>query len=152
LIGTSSQPHRRAPLLFLVMLARYRRVGVGPADIRRRRVGVAGARQGGIAKAIAASSRRRSLALRQGVKAAAQSAVIHDVTGGNTRVDPPRRVLRCQKMLRRRSPRRQKSKAFSCSLSRIGSGLEGPRVTRPSRPAFELVEGSEERLAGNHVA
>ena len=64
MIGTSSQPHRRAPLLFLVMLARNRRVGVGPADIRRRHVSVAGARQGRIAKAIAASSRRRCLALR----------------------------------------------------------------------------------------
>src|SRR3954462_8133576 len=30
-------------------------------------------------------------------------------------------------------------------------GLEGPRETRPSRPAVELVEGCEERLAGNHV-
>src|SRR5215471_19069252 len=61
------------------MLARNRRVGVGPADIRRRRVGVASARQGGIAKAIAASSRRRCLALRQGVKAATQSVVFIDV-------------------------------------------------------------------------
>ena len=26
-----------------------------------------------------------------------------------------------------------------------------PRETRPSRPAVELVEGCEERLAGNHV-
>ena len=32
--------------------------------------------------------------------------------GGNTRLDPPRRVRHCQKMLRRRSTRRQKSKAF----------------------------------------
>src|SRR4051794_32941693 len=30
-------------------------------------------------------------------------------------------------------------------------GLEWPRETRPSRPAVELVEGCEERLAGNHV-
>src|SRR4051812_35474970 len=29
--------------------------------------------------------------------------------------------------------------------------LKGPRETRPSRPAVELVEGCEERLAGNHV-
>src|SRR5262249_38063318 len=30
-------------------------------------------------------------------------------------------------------------------------GLEGPRETRKSRPAVELVERCEERLAGNHV-
>src|SRR5262249_10079889 len=30
-------------------------------------------------------------------------------------------------------------------------GLERPRETRPSRPAVELVEGCEKRLAGNHV-
>src|SRR5437762_7029129 len=30
-------------------------------------------------------------------------------------------------------------------------GFEGPRETRPSGPAVELVEGCEERLAGNDV-
>src|SRR5262245_28879029 len=30
-------------------------------------------------------------------------------------------------------------------------GLDGPRETGPSCPAVELVEGCEERLAGNHV-
>src|SRR3954451_14366178 len=30
-------------------------------------------------------------------------------------------------------------------------GLQGPRETRPSRPAVELVGGCKERLAGNHV-
>ncbi len=30
-------------------------------------------------------------------------------------------------------------------------GLEGPHETRPSRPAVELVERCEERLAGNDV-
>ena len=45
-----------------------------------------------------------------------------------------------------------KVKSFFHVLSpRFVCGLEGPRETRPSRPAFELVKGCEERLAGNHV-
>jgi hypothetical protein len=62
------------------MLARNRRVSVGPAHARRVSVGAGARIERRIAKTITAASRRRSLALRQGVKAAAQSAVIHDVT------------------------------------------------------------------------
>jgi hypothetical protein len=69
--------HRRAPLLFLVMLARNRRVGA--AHARRVSVGAGAGTDRRIAKTITAASRLRSLALRQGVKAAAQSAVFRDV-------------------------------------------------------------------------
>jgi len=113
------------------------------ADIRRRRVGVASARQGGIAKAIAASSRRRCLALRQGVKAATQSAVFIDVTAA---ILVRARHGRCGTAKKccagdRRGAKSQK--LFHVLSPEFVRGLEGPRETRPSRPAFELVEGCE---------
>src|SRR5215471_17989689 len=37
------------------------------------------------------------------------------------------------------------------SLQDLSVASRGRVKTRPSRPAFELVEGCEERLAGNHV-
>src|SRR6516162_10611177 len=57
-----------------------RRISVSLACARRVGVGVGAAAERRIAKTIAAASRRHGLALRQGVKAAAQRAVFSDVT------------------------------------------------------------------------
>jgi hypothetical protein len=151
LTGTSRQPHRRAPQLFLVMLVRNRRVGVGPAHVRRVSVRAGSGTERRIVKTITAASRRRSLAPSQGVKAAAQSAVFRDVTAAILVWARRGRCCTAKKCCAgdRRGARSQKlfhvlSPGFVC-------GLEGPRETRPSRPPFELVEGCEERLAGHHV-
>ena len=131
------------------MLGRNRRVAVGPAHTRRVSVGAGAGTERRIAKTITA--RRRSLALRQGVKAAAQSAVIHDVTAAMLVRTRRRRCCIAKKCCAGDRRRARSQKAFSCSLSRFARGLEGPRETRPSRPAFELVEGCKERLARNRV-
>ena len=65
-----------------------------------------------IPKTITAASRRRSLALRQGVKAAAQSAVFRDVAAAILVWARHGRCRHCQKKLRRRSPLAPEVKSF----------------------------------------
>src|SRR6516164_6829605 len=75
-----NRPRGVSPLLFLMMLMDDRHISVSLACARRGGVGVGAAAERRIAKAIAATSRRHGLALRQGVEAAAQGAVFSDVT------------------------------------------------------------------------
>jgi hypothetical protein len=115
------------PLLFLVMLARNRRISVDPAHARR--VSVGAGTDTRIAKTITAASRRSSLALRQGVKAAAQSAVFRDVTAAI--LVWARRGRRCTPKKCCAADRRgAKSKALSFSLSGICSHLLIGRLHR----------------------
>src|SRR5262249_9739274 len=101
------------------------------------------ARQGRIAKTITAASRRRSPALRQGVKAAAQSAVIHYVTAAIlvwTRRGRCGTAKKCCAGDRRGAKRQKLFHVLSPGFVKLP---RGPRETRPSVPLSSLSKDAK---------